>query len=93
MCKILLLHFLLLLLLLYWGLSGRECENEQRKRCQIFIPFFLFKKSVILVKKDCSRIDSNAGGGQGLMAVLMQSFSIQRQACKPGEVLMTAWKL
>lgn len=56
-------------------------------------PFSSGRRIVIWVKKDCSSIDCDAGGGQGLMAVLMQSFCIQRQACKPGEVVMTAQEL
>lgn len=41
----------LLLLLLFWALSGRESENIQRERCKIFISFLLLKKNCYFSKE------------------------------------------
>lgn len=43
--------------------------------------FYSLRRIVTLVKKACSSIDCDTGGWQGLMAALMQSFCLRRQAC------------
>ena len=68
--------------LLFGGLLGREFGNIQRENCKIYI-IFLFLKNVILVKKrggELAAVLLVMLGKQGLMAVLMQSFCIRRQA-------------
>lgn len=56
-------------------------KTHKGKGVRFISLFYSLRRIVTLVKKACSSIDCDTGGWQGLMAALMQSFCLRRQAC------------